>query len=387
MRRRCRSSYKEQAGQVAENIALFEKATGRGGMRVFGKLVWSIAAVAIGLGGFQAANAADEDVEIPLKLFGKEDIEQGITRCRFSIWQGNRDPEADRYAYLLHANMDEGDASLGPARLKIGKTVHTLYELVSGGEPIDGMAPQFLFATKDRKVTVHVELEEVSFSGEQFLIDDASLTVFQSGKVPFVANAKGVSGCSSQGTAAAKAETSSASVADGIPAGIPIGQETYLNDSSEVPYVLTQLMEQYASDDCDVGGYSPWAGARYVINENYLLWQLPCFSGAYQGSGVFAVTQNPARDWGDLLTLPNPPSLEGNQNYAAMNADVDGPNGLIKTTELNRGVGDCGVYQVFRLIDGPGEVLELELMQFREKTNCDGNATAPESWPLAYQSY
>lgn len=355
-------------------------------MRFFKSIIWTIAATSIGLGGLQAAKAADEDVEIALKLFGKQDIEQGIARCHFSIWQHNRDPDTDRYAYLLHANVDS-DGTMGPARLKIGTTVYSLDEIVSGGEPIDGLVSQYLFSSQDRKVKVHVELDAVSFSGDRFFIDDADLTVFQRGKVPFVASAKGVTGCSEENTSVAQAESSGSNSSGGIPAGIPIGDEKYLNDSSEVPYALTQLMQQYATDACDVGGYSPWAGARYVINENYLLWQIPCFSGAYQGSGVFAVTQNPPQDWGNLLTLPNPPGLEGNQNYAAMNAEVVGSRGLIKTTELNRGTGDCGVHQVFRLIDGPGEVLELELMEYREKIECDGNATDPENWPLAFQSY
>jgi hypothetical protein len=355
-------------------------------MNIFTKAIWSVVSLTIGLGVAQTAFAEDEDVEVALKLFGKQDIEQGIAKCRFSIWQHNRNPETDRYAFLLHSNIGE-DGLPGPARLKIGKKVYALYELVQGGEPIDGLASQYLYASEDRKVRVHIELEDVNLQSGEFVIGKADLTVFQKGKVPFVANAKGVSGCSAENTAVAGSGSSGSGVSGGLPAGIPIGKENYLNDSSEVPYALTQLMQDYASDDCDVGGYAPWAGASYVINENYLLWQLPCFSGAYQASGVFAVTQNPPQDWGELLTLPNPPGLEGNQNYGAMNADVLGPKGLIRTTAFGRGAGDCGVYQVFRLTDGPGEVLELELLEYREKIDCDGNATEPESWPLAYQSY
>ncbi len=39
------------------------------------------------------------------------------------------------------------------------------------------------------------------------------------------------------------------------------------------------------------------------------------------------------------------------------------------------------------LIDGPGEVLELELLLLREKSDCDKTVTEPEDWPLIYQSY
>ncbi len=157
---------------------------------------------------------------------------------------------------------------------------------------------------------------------------------------------------------------------------------------SEIPAVLRRQMRDYASDACDIDGQFAWSGARYVINDYYLMWQIPCFQGAYQGSGVFAVTQNPPQDWGELLTLPNPPGLEGNQNYSAMNAKVLGPPGHIETTEFGRGAGDCGVYQVFRLIDGPGEVLELELLEYREKIDCDGKVSDPTPglWPTRHNS-
>jgi len=335
--------------------------------------------------GAPAASAAEDDIKVALKLFGTQDIENGLSSCRFSLWQDDRDPATDRYAYLFHVNSGDRDYA-GPARLKIGDTVHQLYELASGGHATDGVSGHYLFASNDRDVRVHIELLEGTPDGDGYRIEDALMTVIQKGKVPFVAVAKGARGCVGAETASVAASAQPDRLAPGLPNGIPIGRQTLLDDMSQLPPVLLQLVRDQAGDACDVDGFHAWGGARYVINDYYLLWEVPCFSGAYQAATVLAVTQNPPQGWGNLLTLPKPPGV-GGEDYQAMNADILGPKGLIRTTALNRGIGDCGNYSVHRLVDGPGEVLELELLESREKNNCDGVEMLPSDWPLVYQSY
>ncbi|WP_298963483.1 DUF1176 domain-containing protein [uncultured Roseibium sp.] len=343
--------------------------------------------LAIYAAGGNMAQAADDDIRVSLKLFGKEDIEQGIDRCRFSLWQGDRDPNADRYAFLFHANA-ANNGYQGPARVKIGETVYALSRLAEGGESINGLASQYFYATEDREIRVHIEFNDVGLSGELYRIKDADMTVIQKGKVPFVASAKGHLGClqppaqSAKATPVREPETQ----VPGPPNGIPIGRQTILDDMSQLPPEAVQLVRESAGDECDVDGFHAWGGARYVINDYYLLWEVPCISAAYQAATALVVTQNPPQGWGNLLTLPNPPGEDG-ETYQAMNADILGPKGFIRTTSLNRGVGDCGSYRVHRLIDAPGEVLELELLEFREKSECDGIEMAPEDWPLIFQAY
>ncbi|WP_161599826.1 DUF1176 domain-containing protein [Roseibium sediminis] len=341
------------------------------------RLLKRIAALGIATCAAWAPNivsAAEQDYEIALKLFGYQDVGSAQSECRLVFWQHNRDPGEDRYSLLLHAPKPD-DGRIGDARLKIGGDFHTLRLLVHGGDGANGFGEHYLFATDDRDIKVQVEVLDVDFQADLVRFDKVKLTVIKKGRVPFTANAKGESGCP---PVAKPAITAS------LPQGLSIGEETPLDDVSKVPGVLRQLMRDYAQDHCDIDGFFAWGGARYIINDAYLLWQVPCTSGAYQASGVFGVTQNPPGSWGELLTLPNPPRLEGNQNYAAMSATVFGKEGHIVTTDLNRGAGDCGVRQTFRLIDGPGEVLELELLEFREKYDCDGNAIDPARWPVAY---
>ena len=331
-----------------------------------------------------SAKAADDDqYRIPLKLFGGFEIEGGIGACHFALWQRDKDPETDKYAYLFYMDFD-GDGAPMPARLEVGSDVLQLDELVRDGTRIAGMAVHSLYATPDRDVRVHIEVQDATDEGGVTRIDKASIYVTQSGKLPFRANAKGIFGCPEAGKGKA-AEVASAGWSG--PEGLPVSPPRLLDAPSEIPAELRSQIRQYAADDCDLDGFHGWSGAVYPINENFLLWEAPCFSGPYQASSVFGITQNPPQDWAEVLSLPNPPGLEGNSNYGAMNAKIDPAAGLLRVTALNRGTGDCGVHQVFRLIDGPGEVLEFELLEYREKIDCDGIASAPEAWPLAYRNY
>ncbi|MEE4014192.1 hypothetical protein V1T76_19155 [Roseibium sp. FZY0029] len=53
---------------------------------------------------------------------------------------------------------------------------------------------------------------------------------------------------------------------------------------------------------------------------------------------------------------------------------------------LASGLGDGASQGMLCLIDGPREVLDLELRLFREKADCDKTVTEPEDWPLTCQS-
>ncbi|NVK35653.1 MAG: DUF1176 domain-containing protein [Rhodobacteraceae bacterium] len=329
---------------------------------------------------------ASDATKIPLKLFGETEIDGGLATCRLALWQHNRDPQSDSYAYVLHASLGS-DGSAAPARIEIGDDPFYPEELMRSNARINGVAKHFLFATTDRATRVHIEVMEASDESSYISIERARAYFIQSNKVPFSVKVKGIYGCPESDETVASADSTPQSPTWNGPLGIPIGPGKMLDDASEVPTALTEQLYQYASDACFFDEPFHWAGARYTVNENYLLWELPCTQGAYQGASVFGITQNPPNDWAEVLTVPNPPALEGNQNYGIMNPMIDNAKGLIRSTALNRGAGDCGVHQVLRLIDGPGEVLELELLEYRDKYECDGKATAPETWPLAYSAY
>lgn len=353
-----------------------------------------IVAVSMGVIGAKAmpSNAQAEDLDIDLKLFRAADLPDNPTGCHFALWQKDRDPKTDKYAYLFFQPFSENGEPL-PARMRVGDTFLELNEIAQATEDtVNGIPRHLVYRSENPRYRVLIELRESSGGGSMSPIDEAGIYVVRSDKLPFPASGKGQYGCPDIPEESASADPASVTKSAAVPpwqgpAGIPFGREQMLSSASEVPRSLRQQLRDYAADDCFLDGPAPWPGARYVINEYYIFWQVPCFAGAYQGSSAFGVTQNPPQDWGELLVVPTPPSRSGHESYSVMSPVTLNGTGIIRSTELGRGAGDCGIHQVFRLIDGPGEVLELELLEFREKPDCDGVATAPESWPLVYRSY
>jgi len=366
-------------------------------------LVNTISAAVLGVVAAAAPAQASDLPRVDLELFGREDIEGGVPGCYFAIWQHNRDPATDRYAYVFFTRF--GDTlTPKPARMEIGGKVLAVDELVSGGVTKGGLATQHLYASADRELRVHIEIAEASYTEALTRIGDVSVTVVQKGKVPFILKGEGLHGCPDRGVSqpaspppvVAPADQDVAlkrlvapepvAVAASFPRGIPVGAAVDLAHSGQVPAGLQRVSRELAGSECDFDTPPAWPGTRYVVNDYYILWQLPCYLAAYQGSSVIGVTENPPGAWADLLVFPQSSGVYGEQ-YDGLNTEFFPAQGHVTTTEFGRAGGDCGTYSVYRLVDGPGEVLELELLERRAKQDCDGAVTEPENWPLVERNY
>lgn len=336
-----------------------------------------------------------EEPSIDLKLFGKQEIEGGLSACHLAFWQRNKDPDADQYAYILYMPYDsEGKPT--QARIEIGKEKIALNETARGDINLPSRLGYRLYSSDDEATHVILHIMEASEEGSLVNVDRARITVVREDLPPFVAGAKGVIGCPGSSTAEApaaagasaaeSAPTNAAALPYAGPDGLPIGAPTVLASTKDVPAAVRKEIATYAPDQCSDPETLAYPGQRYQLSESSILWEVPCFLGAYQGSSVFAITQDPPGDWATLLSLPNPPALEGENNVQMMSAEVKPERGLFISTELGSGGGDCGVYRVFRLMDAPGETLELQLMEYREKVNCDGVVSEPPSWPLQFSA-
>lgn len=339
--------------------------------------------------------AVAEDSSIDLKLFGKHEIEGGLSTCHLAFWQSNKDPETDKYAYLIYMPFDQDGVPL-QAVVEIGTEKIALTESARGDFDPPSRLGYRLFSSIDHETHMLVRIEEAVVTGSLQTVGKATVTVVRPDLPPFVAGAKGVIGCpgtSSPETAAAipSEPVSDEGAAAGGPSpytgpvGLPLAPPVLLASTSEVPDAVRREIATYAPDQCSEPETLAYPGQRYAVNDNFTLWEVPCFLGAYQGTSIFAITQNPPADWATMLSLPNPPALEGENNAQMMNPEVFAEKGLFISTSLARGEGDCGTYQVFRLMDAPGETLEFQLMEYREKVNCDGVQSEPSEWPLQFQ--
>jgi hypothetical protein len=350
-------------------------------------------ALALGLGAFQPVAA--QEPAIDLKLFGKHEIEGGLSTCHLAFWQSNKDPETDKYAYLIYMPYDK-DGMQMQAVIEIGKDKIALNESARGDFDPPPRLGYRMYSSADHATHVLVRIEEAVVTGSLQTVGKATVTVVREDLPPFIAGAKGVIGCpgsSAPETAQAAPEpVSDEGAAAGGPSpytgpvGLPLTPPVTLTATSEVPAAVRSEIATYAPDECSEPDTLAYPGQRYAVNDNFILWEVPCFLGAYQGTSIFAITQNPPADWATMLSLPNPPALEGENNAQMMNPEVFAEKGVFISTSLGRGQGDCGTYQVFRLMDAPGETFEFQLMKYREKVNCDGVQSEPSEWPLQFQA-
>lgn len=350
-------------------------------------------ALALSLGASHPAVA--EDPSIDLKLFGKHEIEGGLSACHLAFWQSNRDPETDQYAYLIYMPYDQNGLPT-KAVIEIGKERLSMVESARGDFDPPSRLGYRLYSSADHATHVILQIEEAVVTGSLQVIGKATVTVVREDLPPFVAGAKGVIGC----PGAPAAETAKAppvavsdegAAAGGPspytgPVGLPLAPPVLLTAASEVPVAVRREIATYAPDECSEPDMLAYPGQRYALGESFILWEVPCFLGAYQGTSIFAITQDPPADWATMLSLPNPPALEGENNAQMTNPEVFAERGVFISTAVGRGEGDCGTYEVFRLMDAPGETFEFQLMEYREKIECDGVQSEPSSWPLQFQA-
>ncbi len=325
----------------------------------------TLGAATLAFGSLAAAQAADDSDKIDLRLFGKQQLD-GFDGCSLALWQHNRDPESDRYAYVLFQPFGEDGAPL-PAWVKIGENIHELESVASGDTIARGLAAYQVF--RDSEATALVDIHDAVEENDGNTIRDARVTVVQSGMLPFRIRVKGRTACP---------QTSGAS-SDAVSLGIP----REFDSLQGVPAALLDTIQSQLGDICDPHS-TPGFGAVYAISDAMSLWQIPCMMAAYQGSSVFLAALNDRPEHNVLLPFPFPPGEGNGDRYDLINPQVDAASGTVTSIARGRGAGDCGVLERHKLVAVEGEAVEFELIEYREKTQCDGVATDPEDYPLVY---
>ena len=327
----------------------------------------TLAMVAIG-----SPALADDANDIDLKLFG-ENVIQGWVGCRLGLWQHNRNPGEDRYAYVLFAPIPDGEAL--PAWVKIGDEIIEVSQRDIGSAGTAMLEPFRLYRDSENELTVMMEVFEQARTGEGIEITDARLTFLRNDKFPFAIRVKGLNGCPGAGSTSEIADPG----ADGrISLGAPVGFDSL--DRVPAPVLRAIATEASGCEPEATAGYS----SAYSISDGMTLWEVPCNLYASQGSSVFAVSWTYYPDHASVLLFPAPPGLDVADYAGLMNATVDPATATITSYSLERG-GDCGSFDKFQLVVAEGETVEFRLLEYREKTDCDGVETDPADFPLVYE--
>lgn len=342
------------------------------------------------------AFAADRD-KINLRLFGKSALD-GYQGCSFALWQRNRDPETDKFAYVFHVRFH--DAHPMPALVKIGKQVLEL-EKVEIGVKDSGLSDKFqLYRDARNTTTLLVEIRKEERVGDQTFVSDARLTFVQRNKYPFVMRVKGGFRCPKRkgdDAADAMADAASDTAPVGKPAktprrvylppnldrdGVKLGRKVEFSKLSQVPRHVRKVVSDNG-EACNLDNV-PGAGAKYAISDAMTLWVVPCDLFASNSSVMLVTALNGTRH-AIGLEIPKRPGRGGEPGYDIAWPVIYPRAGVVKVSAMGRR-GDCGTVEFYQLVVVEGEAVELKLLEVREKNDCDGVRVRPENLPLVYRA-
>lgn len=166
-------------------------------------------------------------------------------------------------------------------------------------------------------------------------------------------------------------------------------------DPPPVPFMISdQIIEYFYRNpdglnicpDIDVVPFRLGSFAYPLGTQGYLV-QLLCFQASYQNNYNFFVyreTDEGVKVWPIKL-----PQFELDANGQAIETDevtevvglldYEPINGVLTVFTKYRGLGDCGSFAKYQW-----DQVDFETVEYREKSDCDGNFVEPEDYPQIY---
>ncbi len=323
------------------------------------------------------AQARPDDGKIDLKLFDKAEVDRS-KGCSIALWQANRDPDKDRYAFIFTEALTGQNNARQPGRIKVGDQILAMTRVAIGGKAGGyGLYPYQLYRLAQGEGYAVLELKLGEIEGEAVEIESGSLVLSLPGKQQFKASVKGGAGCMSAAAPPPPASPAQAATPAG---GVPAQFSRYQVRPAQVPRaVLTQAEKRYGCNpEIMKSGVT-----GFQMSEESAIWEIRCQIFNIQGNSVFALVYlpDPAQNL-SFLTFKGPPG----KKRSSEPAELMSPNWDVKTrtvtgVSLGRSSGDCGVYERHRV----NEAGEFVLVEYREKEACDGKTVKPEQFPLVYR--
>jgi hypothetical protein len=330
--------------------------------------------------------------EIDLKLFEKSEKEVDRTKgCTVALWQASRDPDKDQYAFLLVEQLRGRDHARDPARIRVGAVNVPLTRIATGGKTNGyGLYEYQLYKTPDGDGYVVLDLKLGELEGEAVEIESGKMMVAMLGKETFRASVKGGAGCmgaplplanaAAPKTAAAPAVAAPRAVAPAakLPPGPAMFERYKVEPALFSPGFRREVQKKFkCSPDVMKTGV-----VGYQMSEESAIWEIPCDRFAYQGSSIFALVYISAPEKEHtFLTTPGPPGHKRTSDPGVlMSPKWDIKSRVVTSVSLGRGAGDCGVLEKYRVTPEG----QFALVEYREKTACDGVETLPEQYPQIF---
>lgn len=314
--------------------------------------------------------------EVELKLFEKSEVDLS-KGCSVALWQADRDPDKDKFAYVFTEALSGKNHTRQPAKMKIGGQVVPLQRVATGGRTTGYSLFEYqLYKLPGENNFAIFDLKLADEMGEAVDVESGRITLALAGKALFRIAVKGGAGCNTPPAAEAPAQKPAAPAA--APAGPSLFQR-YTPRAQQVPKAVLQAAQKQF-------GCRPEIMATgitgFQMSEESAIWDIPCDVYAYQGSSVFALVYlpDPAQNL-SFLAIPGP---KGKQRPAEpgmlMSPQWDVKTRMVSSFAKGRGQGDCGVLERYR-VTAEGQ---FALVDYREKPSCDGKMVKPEQYPLVY---
>ena len=97
-----------------------------------GKLARTLLAACLAIVLLPSMQAAAQ-TEIDLKLFDSADVDRS-KGCTVALWQADRSPQRDRFAYIFVEPLANRNAARQPARVRIGTQAVAFQRVATGGK-------------------------------------------------------------------------------------------------------------------------------------------------------------------------------------------------------------------------------------------------------------
>ncbi|PPD30237.1 MAG: hypothetical protein CTY20_04060 [Hyphomicrobium sp.] len=157
--------------------------------------VWWLALGIAVLATPSIAEPASPPADIDLKLFEKSEVDRS-RGCSVVLWQDDRDPEKDKYAYLFVENLAGKAHARQPARIKIGGAVTTMKRVATGGKTTGYDLYEYqVYQLPAANEFVILQLTLAEEEGEAVDVEAGKMTVIMKGKPAFRTSVKGNAGC------------------------------------------------------------------------------------------------------------------------------------------------------------------------------------------------
>ncbi len=326
---------------------------------------------------FPAASASAAE-KIKLRLFAKQEISRS-GGCSLALWQSNRDPDWDRYAYVYYEQLSGRNYSRRSARIKIGNEVLRLSRIAAGGRTTGyGIYSCQLYRIGQGRGHAILELQLEPEEGEAVEVSGGRMIVVMPGKTPFTIRVKGGAGCFASAAPRARSQVRPGPAATNVPQGM---FKRYDVGFRRIPRAVVDRVRRRYKCELDV---MKSGVTGFQMSEESALWEFPCERFAASSSAVYALVYlpNPAQNFQFLRFQAPRGAKRPTASGVLLNPQWNVRTRTVTSVSLGRGSGDCGTLERHR-VTAAGE---FKLIEFREKPRCDGKAVAPGRFPLVYRS-